>query len=252
MVLVDRDLLDKGGDALWDWLGACLAHVRASNGRHAMIVAPLEEGYGRQFSKKRLGLDTLQLLHLHDFGETALRPPMLSLRMIHQCRIILATALPVEAGTTPGFLRLFISHAKMDGLPLAVALKRQIEDLKWLPKFYDAEDLPAGCDWQLELERGVGSSLVIMLRTDGYDGRSWCQQEVLWADEYATPAVLVDARTTLNHPIANLPFDRVPAVRIPDGNLVRILFLALREGLRFILFMRRVEEMKRNADLPSP
>jgi hypothetical protein len=51
--------------------------------------------------------------------------------------------------------------------------------------------------------------------------------------------LLVDARTSLNHPAGTLPLDRVPSVRIPDGNLVRILFLALREGLRFLLFMRR-------------
>jgi hypothetical protein len=64
--------------------------------------------------------------------------------------------------------------------------------------------------------------------------------------------VLVDARTSLNHPAGVLPFDRVPTVRIPDGNLVRILFLALREGLRFLHFMRRVEQMKRSGILPSP
>jgi hypothetical protein len=141
---------------------------------------------------------------------------------------------------------------KIDGLPLAHALKRQIDSLPWLEDFYDADDLPAGSNWQRELEQGVGSSLIIMLRTDVYDSRYWCQQEVLWADEYATPAVLVDARTNLQYAAGVLPFDRVPTVRIPDGNLYRILFLALREGLRFLHFMRRVEEMKQSGDLPSP
>jgi hypothetical protein len=172
--------------------------------------------------------------------------------MLHECRVLLAAALPAFAGANSGHLRLFISHAKMDGLPLAHALRHQISTLKWLKSFYDVEDLPPGCDWQLELERGVGSSLIIILRTEAYDSRPWCQQEVFWADEYATPAVLVDARTGLNHPAAVLPFDRIPTVRIPDGNLVRILFLALREGLRFLYFTRRVKEMKLSGDLPSP
>jgi hypothetical protein len=91
-----------------------------------------------------------------------------------------------------------------------------------------------------------------MVRPEAYDGRRWCQQEVHWADEYATPAVLFDARTSLNHPAGTLPFDRVPTVRIPDGNLVRILFLAPREGLRFLLFARRVERMKQEGELPTP
>jgi hypothetical protein len=137
-------------------------------------------------------------------------------------------------------------------LPLAHALKHQIEVLGWLQDFYDVDDIPAGSDWQKELESGVGSSLIVILRTEAYDSRPWCQQEVLWADEYATPAVQVDARVNLNHPAGVLPLDRIPTVRIPDGNLLRILFLALREGLRFLYFARRVEQMKLDGDLPSP
>ncbi len=252
VVLVDRALLDKGGDPLWDWIEGCWQHTNASSGRHAMLAVPMEERIGRAFSAKRPALASLQLLQAHDLGEHAIRPAMLSLRLLHQCRLLLAAALPVIFGKKPGHLRLFISHAKMDGLPLAHALKRQIEALAWLEDFYDADDLPPGCDWQLELEKGVGSSLIVMLRTEAYDGRPWCQQEVLWADEYATPAVLVDARTGLNHPAGTLPFERVPTVRIPDGNLVRILFLALREGLRFLHFMCRVEDMIKSGTLPNP
>lgn len=252
VVFIDRSLLDKGDSALWDWLAECWRLTNASNGKHAMLAVAMDERVGRLFSAKRPVLGSLQLLQVHDLGERAIRPAMLSLRLLHECRILLAEALPKAPGSKAGHLRLFISHAKMDGLPLAQALKHQIDDLKWLPKFYDAEDLPPGCDWQKELENGVGSSLIVMLRTDEYDNRHWCQQEVLWADEYATPAVLVDARTGLNHPAGILPLDRVPTVRIPDGNLVRILFLALREGLRFLHFMRRVEQMKQSGILPSP
>ena len=252
VVLVDHALLDKADDALWDWLAECWAFTRASNGRHAMLAVPMDERVGHQFLAKRSALVSHQLLQLYNLGESAIRPAMLSLRILHECRVRLAEALPKVPGRDAGHLRLFISHAKMDGLPLALALKHQIDAVGWLKTFYDAADLPSGCDWQKELERGVGSSLIVMLRTEVYESRHWCLQEVLWADEYATPAVLVEARTGLNHPAGALPFDRVPTVRIPDGNLVRILFLALREGLRFLLFMRRVEQMKHSGGLPSP
>jgi len=254
IILIDRELLNKGGDALWDWLADCWRHTDASNGRHAMLPVPMDERVGDQFSRKRQALEELELPQVHEFGERAIRPAMLSLRALHECRALLASGLPLPppVGHPLGFLRLFISHAKIDGLPLAHALKHQIETLPWLEGFYDASDLLAGCNWQKELEQAVGSSVIIMLRSDAYDSRYWCQQEVLWADEYATPAVLVDARTSLQHPPGVLPFDRVPTVRIPDGNLLRILFLALREGLRFLHFMDRVEEMKRSGELPSP
>jgi hypothetical protein len=252
VVLVDRALLDKADGALWDWLAECWDLTTTSRGQHAMLAVPMDERIGHSFSAKRPALASLQLLQVHDLGERAIRPAMLALRLLHECRVLLSAALPTTHDHKAGHLRLFISHAKMDGLPLAHALKHQIERLRWLQDFYDVDDLPAGCDWQRELERGVGSSLIVMLRTEGYDSRPWCQQEVLWADEYATPAVLVDARTGLNHPPGVLPFDRAPTVRIPDGNLVRILFLALQEGLRLLLFMRRVEQMKQSGSLPSP
>jgi hypothetical protein len=252
VVLVDNVLLSKFDAPTWDWLEACWAHVRLSNGRHAMIVVALDERVGKRFLAIRPGFATLQLLQVHSLGESAIRQAMLSLFLLHTCRVLLAQALVPSLGFNPAPLKLFISHAKMDGLPLARALKHQIDELKWLPKFYDADDLPPGCDWQAELEKNVGASLIVMLRTDEYDNRHWCQQEVLWADEYATPAVLVDARTNLAYPAGSLPLDRVPSVRIPDGNLVRILFLALREGLRFLHFMRRVEEMKSSGALPTP
>jgi hypothetical protein len=252
VVLVDHALLEATPAPLWDWLEACWTHTTNSNGRHLMLAVPMEERIGLRFWKKRPLLASLQLLQVSDLGEHAIRPAMMALRLLHECRVLLARALPAAGGTTPGHLRLFISHAKIDGLPLAHALKHQIETLAWLENFYDVADLPAGCDWQKELERGVGSSLIVMLRTDVYDSRPWCQQEVFWADEYASPAVLVDARTRLNYPAGVLPLDRIPSVRIPDGNLLRILFVALREGLRFLHFMRLIEAMKQAGALPSP
>jgi TIR domain len=250
LVLADLAFGSTDDNALWDWLAACWETVRASSGRHEMLVIAMDERVGDRFIAQRPALDSLQLLQSYELGERAIRATTLALRVLHECRVLLARGLAGPATPEPGFLRLFISHAKMDGLPLAHALKHEIESMPWLSKFYDIEDLPPGSDWKVELENGVGSSIIIMLRTEAYDGRYWCQQEVLWADEYATPAVLVDARTRLNHPGGGLPFDRVPTVRIPDGNLIRILFVSLREGLRFLHFMRRVEQIKERGGIP--
>lgn len=254
VVIVDDALLSKGSDDLWDWLAECWTHTSTSNYRHSMFAIAMDERVGEHFTRKRPVFTSLQLLHVHELGEKAIRPATLALRIVHEGRLVLARGLQIStpSGHHPGYLRLFISHAKYDGLPLAHALKFQIQQFNWLQSFYDAVDLPPGCDWERELEVGVGSSLIIMLRTEAYEHRYWCQQEVLWAEKYAAPAVLVDARIGLQHPSGFLPFDRVPSVRIPDGNLMRILFLALREGLRFLLFKRRVEQLKINDMLPNP
>ena len=251
VVLVDTVLLEKP-IALRDWLAACFRHVSGSTGgRHRMLPLAMDERVAARFARLD-GLAGCQVQAMQSFGERAIRPAMVALRVLHEARVLLANGLKRVGGPEPtGFLRLFISHAKLDGLPLAHALKHQIQATGWMGTFYDAEDLPPGCDWRTKLESGVGDSLIIMLRTEIYDNRYWCQQEVLWADEYATPAVLIEARTSLNHPAGTLPFDRVPTVRIPDGNLTRVLYLALREGLRFLLFTRRVEEMRDCGELPG-
>jgi hypothetical protein len=243
VVLADHALLDRDGEDLWDWLADCWRHIDASGGRHAILPVVMDERIGEKISGKRPGLETLQFLPVAKLGEREIRPAVLALQLLHRCRLLLAGPLPTLPGFPAGYLRIFISHAKIDGLPLAQALKKQIESLN-LQKFYDADDLPPGCNWQRELERGVHSSIVVMLRTEVYDSRPWCRQEVHWADEYATPAVLVDARTGLNFAGSTLPYERVPVVRIPDGNLMRILFIALREGLRFVHFLSRVELLK--------
>jgi hypothetical protein len=123
IVLVDNHLL-KSDDALWNWLAACWVRVRSSDGRHAMLVVAMDERTGRAFLSKRPENETLQLLYVHDLGERAIRPTMLALRLLHRCRILLASALPDDHEYRTGHLRLFISHAKLDGLPLAYALKR--------------------------------------------------------------------------------------------------------------------------------
>lgn len=244
IVLVDRGLLERSPNLL-SWLAQCFTHVADSGSRHGVLVLAMEERLGSAFARTH-GLGSRQVDVVQSYGERALRPSQVALRALHEARILLASAMPSEGADPPGFLRLFISHAKLDGLPLALSLRHHIKDIRWLQSFYDADDLPAGSEWQKELERGVGNSLIIMLRTEEYDERYWCQQEVKWADEYVTPTVLVEARTNLNHPATTLPFGRAPIVRIPDGNLMRVLFLALREGLKYLLFARRVDEMRRS------
>lgn len=249
VVLVDHHLLAIDGP-LWEWFEKCWEHVRNELDRHRMLVVPLTERVGQAFAAKSEALSSIQQLQVHALGEPAARPARLAMRVLHSARELLASAVRKAEGS-PSRLRLFVSHAKCDGLPLAHALKHEISTMPWLDKFYDVDDIPAGADWQKELESGISSSVVLMLRTDAYDSRPWCQREVLWAEEYLVPSVLVDARTVLGAAAGRLPFDSSPWVRIPDGNLFRILFAAIREDLRSLLFARRVESMHANGDLPQ-
>lgn len=250
VVLVSQGLTGSREVRFWAWLGACFEQVQRSEGVHRAVSVLLDERTHGVFTNRHPALGRPQAMAAHTLGEREIRPAMFALWTLHECRLLLAPR-GGASGKPLGFMRLFISHAKLDGLPLAMALKHQIQQLPWLNSFYDADDLPPGSDWQAELEAAVGSSVIVILRTDYYDQRYWCQQEVLWSESYATPAILIEARTGLNHSVGSLPFDRAPIVRIPDGNLLRIVFLAVREGLRFLYFSARVEEMKRTGELPA-
>ena len=55
VVLVDRGLLDKAADALWDWLAEYWDLARASTGRHALLAVPMDERVGDAFFGQATG-----------------------------------------------------------------------------------------------------------------------------------------------------------------------------------------------------
>lgn len=236
IVLIDDCFLRSGNEELWRWVASTWEHTRSSGQRHSFIAMAMSERAGDRFRSLAPALHSVFVLHAHELGERALRADIFAVRAMHECRLLLV-------GGRGGNLQIFISHAKIDGLPLAQSLRYLIESLRWLGRFYDVYDLGPG-DACRQIERAVESSVMVMLRTDVYDDRPHCREEVYLADKYAVPAVLVDARTALNYPAGTLPLDRIPVVRIPDGNLLRILSLAVREGLRFAIFARRVESLR--------
>lgn len=188
--------------------------------------------------------DEFQRVPIGELGEPALRAGHLGLLVLQQ-----AWGLLGSNAYEP--LRLFVSHAKRDGTPVALSLRGQIESLRWMRRFYDAQDILPGAQWRRVLRNGVESSVLVVLRTDIYEQRPWCIQEIEWAEEFGTPAVVVEARHSLTMPPELLPIAGLSTVRIHDGNLLRVLNSALREAVRSRLFRRTVELLERANVLPA-
>ncbi len=223
------------------------AHARAHS-EHGVLLFTANEAVGDSLRNLSPTLSSNLLVSIEQLAERALRPAFVSLRALHEARTRIAAA--IENHRNSAHLTLFISHAKLDGLPLAQSIKHVIDSLPWLKSFYDARDLAGVSDWESALEDAATSSLLVILRTDNYEQRHWCQKETYWAEEVAAPTVLVEARPGLVYPAGELPLERMPSVRIPDGNLYRILHAALRESLRSLLFKRRVKEMSLRGAFP--
>lgn len=163
-------------------------------------------------------------------GEERMRPHNLALLALHRARVLLGRA-PDEDNA----LRLFISHAKADGIFLADALRNFIAQVPELSGWYDADDLHSGKRWRVELEKAASRSVLIAVRTEGYVASRFCREEFEWALGNGVPIIVVDALRSPSIPAAPLPFAAVPNVRIGDGNVHRVLRAALRENLRILL-----------------
>jgi hypothetical protein len=184
-------------------------------------------------------LNETQGKSLESLAEYAIRPDYAAMLALHRAHLLLTSYPGKKSSAATAKACFFISHAKLDGLPLAASLREAIKSLPWLDSFYDARDIQPGDDWERGLEDGVQDSMLLALRTDSYDQRFWCRREVMWAERYDRPVLLIDARTLLLARPSVLGFTGVPGVRIPDGNLVRVLAEALREWVRIGVFRGR-------------
>ena len=158
-----------------------------------------------------------------------------------------------------GNLKLFISHAKVDGLVVArslVGVLRQLQELSGpnpgFEFFYDAEHIKPGTNWQNELEKEAENCVLIALRTNAYENRAWCQREFLIAESNGVPIIEVDLRNVQYQASSLLPFDLVPTVRVQDGNLIRVVLHAMAAHLKVLRIQYgRPQNVKVLAHRPS-
>jgi hypothetical protein len=252
VLLVDEKMQ---ADKEWSsWIRKCESHVADSTGRHQIVALCMTDQVKKSFTRVRhqpderysekVGYDDLQKNNEYAFGEYAERSAWFALYVLQACRHLLARAIfRSEVDKEKLKLKLFISHAKKDSLPLAHSLRSALKQKEYFSTWYDATDLDGVDDWRQAIKDGVNNSVVIVLRTEKYDTRPWCRQEFVWADQCAVPIVCVEARNSLEYAADILAASRVPTVRIPDGNLFRILFLVLKESLRILQLERRLRRL---------
>ena len=173
-----------------------------------------------------------------DGVEQTLAPVVTALRAMQRSRRILAHSIDDKA-TAESSLKLFISHAKIDGVAIAQSLIGILRQLQVLDNersnfayFYDFEHLKPGVVWREVLEAQATQSVLIALRTEAYESRIWCRREYLLAEQNGMPILVVDLRKNQYHGSSLLPFDSAPTVRVHDGNLIRVILHATAAHLR--------------------
>lgn len=172
-------------------------------------------------------------------GSTTIYEPEKDLRLRD-----LAQALTQLANPQQERLTIFISHTKRESpdeereVHELVERVRSIISHTRLASFFDAQDLQPGRDWDEELRMRAGTSAMLVLRTDLYSSREWCQREMLIAKREGMPIVVLDA---LGRGEARGSFlmDHVPRVRVQrnsnswiDSGILNGLNLLVDECLR--------------------
>lgn len=140
-------------------------------------------------------------------------------------------------------ITVFLSHAKSDGAGIAREFVAHLHERSRLDSFFDAHDIAPGFPFAGEIEIRIGQSILLVIRTDAYGAREWCQREVLSAKRAGVPVVMVDALEGSER--RSFPYlGNVPTIRFQgnDPNRhERVLDLLLDETLRQLHFRIRVE-----------
>lgn len=132
-------------------------------------------------------------------------------------------------------IKIFISHSKKDnnriGLEKAEEFRDYIRSNTKLDSFFDANDILDGQNFEEQIEKQEDGeyTLLVILNTNTYSEREWCQKEVLIAKQRKIPTVavsLIDGEVKRSFPyISNIPYIRF------NSNWDDVLALILRTAL---------------------
>ena len=91
-------------------------------------------------------------------------------------------------------VRVFLSHAKQDGLGITKEVRRYLHEQTKLGDFFDATDIPDGARFAEFITENAGSLPVLLaIQTDTYGSRDWCRIEVLEAKRRRVPISVLAA-----------------------------------------------------------
>ncbi|MEX2410910.1 MAG: toll/interleukin-1 receptor domain-containing protein [Candidatus Paceibacterota bacterium] len=88
-------------------------------------------------------------------------------------------------------VKLFLSHAKKDGVETTTKFKRFVEENLKLDVFFDTFDIADGYNFKNQIEQNIENSALVVFLTDEYSTREWCKIEVLTAKRRKSSIVVV-------------------------------------------------------------
>jgi len=141
---------------------------------------------GQELKKDRLNLSNPKDL---DLSIRKIRTEVL-----HDCARLLMDFQPsyqdAEQDRAGSPVKLFLSHAKVDGEDISLRFKKFIEENLKLDVFFDTVDIANGYSFSKQFEKEIQHSGLVVFHTDAYSSREWCRREVLIAKKHKSPIVV--------------------------------------------------------------
>jgi hypothetical protein len=236
-------------DPEWgDYVKQLSGRAHAAGDRHRIFPVSLSRA-ALQFDA---ALGQTNFIRYHDFkSDGGQNSSELMLWLTHElCRFLnLPRSAAPGAILSPKPIRLFISHAKQDGVPLAETFRNAIADTP-AAAFFDSIDIAPGYDFGAEIEGNIRESTLLVLQSDIYSSRPWCRREVLMAKKLNRPIMIVNAIEEDEK--RSFPYmGNVPVIRWTGENHQRVVGLALREHLRFLYNGCRIGALRRAGRIPE-
>lgn len=135
-------------------------------------------------------------------------------------------------------INIFLSHSKTDcvGLSIAEEIRKHIDTTN-MNRFFDATEISPGFLFGQEIVEHIKQSTLLLIGSDSYSSRYWCQREMLCAKEYERPILSVDCLEEFEDRVfpagSNIPSIHVPADGpISKSDVLRILIATILETIR--------------------
>jgi hypothetical protein len=153
------------------------------------------------FSLDENRLTTKQFINLTSFNESSecLGSPNgfqeLKSRLLHDLSRLffkLEKVSDSEKQISPPPIKLFISHAKIDGELLAIQFRDFINSNTKLKTFFDANDIADAEEFEFSIKQNLSNSAIVVFLSDQYSNREWCRIEVIVAKRNKSPLVVVN------------------------------------------------------------
>jgi hypothetical protein len=240
-------LLDQRLSLQDDWVGYArrLANAALASKRQHLVLPVL---YLSRDQAPRLG--NTQHIDLNEY-QPKRRPVMLQLRVMAEiCRLLqdMPRGRPGDLQLSPEPVRLFLSHAKLDGENEAEGLLNKIKKTP-LEAFFDKTHIASGYDFSREIRANIRHSALVVLQSDAYASRPWCRREVLEAKRHERPIVVVHRMCRGEE--RSFPYlGNVPTMGWTGDNHYEIMAATVREFLRKLYTEARFKHLRRTRQIP--